>query len=81
MMSRLSYAVVVDDNHFDETSAIAETISRQGFKVESVMPEIGAIYGSAEEAIVGRLRDIEGIEDVRESHDIQMPRFHEGIPQ
>ena len=80
-MSRLSYAVVVDDNHFDETRSIAETISRQGFKVESVMPEIGAIYGSAEENIVNRLRAIEGVEEVREAHDIQMPPFGEGIPQ
>ncbi|WP_160010950.1 hypothetical protein [Rhizobium sp. 18055] len=80
-MSRLSYAVVIDDNHFDETSAIAETISRQGFKVDRVLPEIGAIYGSAEEALVGRLRDIAGVEEVRESRDIQMPPFREGIPQ
>ncbi len=80
-MSRLSYAVVIDDDHVDETNSIAETISRQGFKVESVMPDIGAIYGSAEETIVGRLRAIEGVEEVRESHDVEAPPFREGIPQ
>lgn len=80
-MSRNNYAVVIDDGHFDATTAIAETLAKQGFQVESIMPEIGAIYGSAEEGIMPRLKAIEGVEDVRREKTVQLPPFSERVPQ
>ncbi|CZT33811.1 hypothetical protein [Rhizobium sp. 9140] len=80
-MSKLSYAVVVDDHHIDATRAIADTMSSQGFIVMSVMPDIGAIYGEAEETVASRIRKMEGIEEVRLSMDVQLPPFSSAVPQ
>ncbi|PYE34931.1 hypothetical protein C8J37_103257 [Rhizobium sp. PP-WC-1G-195] len=80
-MSKLSYAVVVDDHHINATRAMADTMSSQGFIVQSVMPDIGAIYGKAEENVASRIRKMEGVEEVRVAMDIQLPPFSSAIPQ
>lgn len=80
-MSRLQYAVVIDDSHVSATAEIAGKLSEQGFSVESVAPEIGAIYGSAEEALIPKLRAVQGVEEVRPEESVQLPPFSSSTPQ
>ena len=80
-MSRLNYSIVVDEHHLSETESIARAASRTGFKVESVLPEIGAIFGSAEEETIDLLLHIKGIEGVQQSGSVQLPDVDPSIPQ
>ncbi len=43
---------------------IAKDLSRAGFNVGHVLGEVGSITGSADPAIVGKLRAIPGVADV-----------------
>jgi hypothetical protein len=80
-MGVVKYSIVVDESHLSQTQSIAETASRNGFKVESVIPEIGAIFGQAEEKAIDQLRAIDGIEDVMKSGSVQLPDLDPSLPQ
>ncbi len=81
-MSSLRYSIVVDSGHIPDTGLIAKTAVSNGFVVDNVIPEIGAIFGRAENpGVVEKIRDIVGVEDIRPSRDVQLAPFDERIPQ
>lgn len=81
-MSSLRYSIVVDSGHIPDTSQIAKTAVSNGFVVENVVPEIGAIFGRAEnDSVVAKVRGIVGVEDIRPSRDVQLAPFKESVPQ
>lgn len=81
-MSSLRYSIVVDSGHIPDTGSIAKTAISKGFVVDNVVPEIGAIFGRAENSgVVDNVRRIVGVEDIRPSRDVQLAPFDERIPQ
>ena len=80
-MRKVQFSVVVDESHVDLTDEIAGKLTEQGFDVEEVAPEIGTIFGSAEEGLTPQLRSIEGIEDIRPEETVNLPPLSSKIPQ
>ena len=46
------------------TKEIAKELKANGFAVDQVLDEIGAITGAADDAVVPKLRSIDGVADV-----------------
>ena len=80
-MSRLNLAMVIDESHLDATTDIVMQARKVGLKVESINKDIGAIFGSGDETIVGALRGITGVEEVRQEQSFRQPEFSNTIPQ
>jgi hypothetical protein len=80
-MARIPLKVVVDDDHILQTEKLSQAAARAGLSVESVMPEIGVIYGSGEESLIDTLSQVEGVQDVDRETDFQLPPMSESIPQ
>lgn len=80
-MSRLNFTVTVDDDHVGSTQEIAGALEAQGFVVDRVVARAGAIFGSAEESLVGSIGATKGVQEVRASRDFQLPPVSPHIPQ
>jgi hypothetical protein len=80
-MDKMKLTVTVDDAHVDQTQKVAESLTKAGFTVESTMPEVGAIFGSATADTAASLGGVEGVLEVRESGTVQLPPLDESIPQ
>ncbi|MDX3928285.1 MAG: hypothetical protein QHC90_21085 [Shinella sp.] len=80
-MDSLYYSIVVDEMHLTQTKSIAEAASARGFEVKSIVPEIGAIFGCADQKTLDQLLQIAGVEEVRPCEDIQLPTFDPAVPQ
>lgn len=80
-MDKLSYAVVLDDDHRSTTRMVADELTKQGFDVRRIIASAGAIYGTADEVTAVKIRGMSGIEEVRPTSSVQLPEFREGIPQ
>jgi hypothetical protein len=46
------------------TKDVAKDLKAKGFAVDQVLDEIGAITGEADDALVAKLRGIDGVSDV-----------------
>jgi hypothetical protein len=46
------------------TKDVAKDLKAKGFAVDQVLDEIGAITGAADDAVVAKLRGIDGVSDV-----------------
>ena len=51
---------------------VAKDLKAKGFTVDQVLDEIGAITGAADEAVVSKLRAIEGVADVSPDEPIDI---------
>ena len=80
-MRKVQFSVVVDESHVNLTDEIAGKLTEQGFDVEEVAPEIGTIYGSADEGLAPQLRTIQGIEEIRPEETVDLPPFSAKVPQ
>jgi CheY-like chemotaxis protein len=63
--------VLVDDDHRDAIEAIAAALERAGLRVGQVLPAIGAITGSIEDAAV--LAAVEGVEAIEPAREVRLP--------
>ncbi len=80
-MPRVPVKVVLDTAHLNDQAAVCRAVSDAGLQVEQVIPEIGAIYGSAEEASVDRIGRIDGVLRAQRERGYQLPPFSPHIPQ
>lgn len=80
-MTRIPLKVVVDDDHILHTEKLSQTVARAGLNVESVIPEIGIIYGSGDESLIDTLSQVEGVQEVGRETAFQLPPMSESIPQ
>jgi hypothetical protein len=80
-MARISLKVVLDDAHISQTEKLSRTAAGAGLDVESVIPEIGVIYGSGDESLIDTLSRVEGVQDVDREAAFQLPPMSEIVPQ
>ncbi len=80
-MPRVPVKVVLDTAHLNDQAAVCRAVSDAGLQVEQVIPEIGAIYGSAEEASVDRIGRIDGVLRAQRERGYQLPPLSPHIPQ
>jgi hypothetical protein len=66
-MTRIPMKVVLDDAHLTSMDAVQKTIAAMGFQIEQCIPEIGAIYGSADEGVLKQLGEVDGV--LRAQHE------------
>lgn len=80
-MARIPLKVVVDEDHISQTEKLSRTAALAGLDVESVIPEIGVIYGSGEESLIDTLSQVEGVQNVDRESAFQLPPMSESVPQ
>lgn len=80
-MAKLSFSIMVDEAHLQQTQMIAETIGRQGMRIDGVVPEAGAIRAFGEESEIEALRRIDGVLEVTPERQYVLPPFDPEIPQ
>lgn len=80
-VAQVSMAIVLDDAHMERTEQIAEDLKGLGLEVGRVIPEAGAIYGTAAETTLEAIRTYEGVLEVREEGVVRLPPSDPRIPQ
>ncbi len=80
-MPDIALKVIVDDDHLQQTTAVSKLAEQAGLHVESVVPEIGVIYGSGDEALLETLAQVEGVQKVDREATYQLPPVSEKTPQ
>ncbi|WP_111431236.1 hypothetical protein [Rhodobacteraceae bacterium DSL-40] len=80
-MAKISITITVDDAHLSATAAIAEVVHAQGFVIERVVPEAGAIRATGGEECLDRIRAIEGVLEAVPERGCSLPPMRRGIPQ
>jgi hypothetical protein len=60
-MSTIAIKVTVDADHIGMTDQMCQSLTQLGMVVESTFPEIGVIFGSADEALIPKMKEIEGV--------------------
>ncbi len=51
---------------------LSEDLAKLGFQVDNTMDEIGVIAGTADDAVAGKIRGIQGVADVSPDHDVDI---------
>lgn len=80
-MAHISMTVTLDDDHLAQAQQMSDAFEGMGLRVERVMPEIGVITGSGEEALLDRLRALDGVAEARPERGARLPPFSERVPQ
>ena len=80
-MPEIEIAVTVDDEHLPETQTIGDQLRALGVHHVKVMPEIGTIFGSLDAQLLPRVKEIAGVQDVREEHGFSLPPLRGDVPQ
>ncbi len=80
-MARISMTVTLDDEHLARAQQVSDALEDLGLTVERVMPEIGVITGSGEEALLDRLRALDGVAEARPESGVRLPPFSGRVPQ
>ena len=78
-MARISMTVTLDDAR--SAQQMSDALEGLGLKVERVMPEIGVITGTGDEALLDRLRALDGVAEARPEHGVRLPPFSDRVPQ
>jgi hypothetical protein len=61
-MAEIQIKIVLDAAHIGRTDSVCQSLSTLGMKVETTYPEIGVIFGSAEESLLSAFTAAEGVE-------------------
>jgi hypothetical protein len=80
-MAKISVKVIVDNAHMGQTKALCASLTRMGMTVETTMPEIGVIFGSAEESLLPKLSSAKGVERATVESAIHLPPRDGKLPQ
>jgi hypothetical protein len=65
--------ISIDDSHIDRISTVVEKLEGEGLEVSRSMPALGVVSGTADEARVPSLRDVEGVLSIEEERRIEIP--------
>jgi hypothetical protein len=76
---RVAVIVSVDDQHLDRLTEVESRLRAAGMEVERSLPSIGTISGSAPAAKLHAVRAIEGVADVEEGREYQLPPPHSPV--
>ncbi len=80
-MSRVSIKIVLDADHLARQGDVCARIRSLGVTIEEVIPEIGAIFGSAEEDAMERIRAVEGVQQAGSEAGYHLPPIGSDQPQ
>lgn len=80
-MAEISIKVVIDDAHLDQTETLSHRCEELGLHVQTVIPEIGTIFGTADESLLDKLCNLEGVENATTERGYQLPPMSEDVPQ
>lgn len=72
-MTKLKVSISVDDEHLSEFSKVMKKVEKAGMEIDQELEDIGVATGSIDEEKVGKLRDVEGVSQVEEERQIQIP--------
>jgi hypothetical protein len=70
---KVRLSISADEAHRDQIEDLAERLKRAGMKVTSRHKEIGVISGSIDSDRLERLREVEGVSEVEEEQEFQLP--------
>jgi hypothetical protein len=70
---QVALTVSVDDEHLDRLENVADRLREAGMQVDRALPAIGTITGAVAASKLAALRAIEGVADVEESREYQLP--------
>jgi hypothetical protein len=70
---QVALTVSVDDEHLDRLENVADRLREAGMRVERALPTIGTITGAVPASKLQAVRAIEGVADVEESREYQLP--------
>ncbi|MEX2118965.1 MAG: hypothetical protein WD847_05080 [Pirellulales bacterium] len=73
MAPKVKVVVSVDDEHVDKMSEVVKACRAAGLSVERSLESLGTITGSIESSELGKLNRVEGISNVEQSADYQLP--------
>ncbi|WP_414833316.1 hypothetical protein [Afifella sp. YEN Y35] len=80
-MADIALKVVVDEAHIGKTDVVSRSAVKVGMRVESIVPEIGVIYGSGDETLLASLAKVEGVQKVDKETSFCLPPCSEKVPQ
>jgi hypothetical protein len=70
---QVALTVSVDDEHLDRLENVADRLREAGMQVDRALPTIGTITGAVAASKLPALRAVEGVADVEESREYQLP--------
>lgn len=80
-MSMVYVKVVVDSAHMHNQDIVRQGVSAAGMIVDRTIPEIGAMFGSADESRIEFLQRVEGVLRAQPEGGCQLPPLDPDIPQ
>ena len=80
-MAWISIKVVVDAAHVAQTEAVCAELQSLGMRVETTMPEIGVIFGAAEESLLPAVSRAEGVLAADREGEMRVPPVSGHVPQ
>lgn len=80
-MPKVAMKVVVDDAHLESVGDLEKKLRDLGVEVEDVIPEIGVVFGSAEDEVVEKVRNLKGVARAEKEHTYRVPPMSEDTPQ
>ncbi len=60
-MAEIQIKVTVDVAHMGQMLRLSRSLTRIGVKVETTLPEIGVIFGSADESLLSKVSAARGV--------------------
>ncbi|MEM7319447.1 MAG: hypothetical protein AAF408_10560 [Pseudomonadota bacterium] len=80
-MAKVTVKVVVDDAHVNNSDMLEGKLRALGLEIEEIIPEIGVVFGTAEEESMEQLRALDGVAKAEPEQTYQLPPFKDDIPQ
>lgn len=80
-MAQIEVKVIFDVKGGTDPEAIRRCAADAGLNVDRMIPAIGVIFGSCEESVVGKLKDLKGVLRVAPEGRIQLPPASPKVPQ
>lgn len=80
-MTTISLKVIVEEAYIDEADNVVRRIEELGVHVESRMPEIGVVFGSGDDSLLPKLREVEGVREAEPEATYRTPPMSDDVPQ
>lgn len=80
-MADIPLRVVLDEKHNPDDPKTKSALEEAGLKIEQQIPEIGVVYGTADQGKLSKLRGVQGVLEVEAEGRIDLPPMSGDIPQ
>ncbi len=72
-MAKVKLSISIDDEHLSEFPKIMKDSEKAGMEIDLELEDLGVATGSIDEDKIGALRQVNGVKDVEEQREIQIP--------